>query len=693
MTARLAWRLAFSSDVRQRWRQVSVIAAVFIATAMMLLAAGVVHAAAVSDARILGRSPLWAQTQDDARLRISARGLVMDGRQFPVVWLEPAPGHENDPDIVPPGLTRLPAPGEAVLSPGLAHQGLTARDFGLRPSTAGNGPDGTIGATGLSTSSEGFLYVRPTPGRTLGTGGALLLLRGYTGRGEKADLETFPELPSLQAALVGVTWLLLGPSLILMLGAARAMSRVRDERARTLWRLGVTPARVRSLLAIETMFLALTGALPALLGWFLAGAHLRSLPLTRTTLLPGALHLPWWAPPLVTAAVLGATVLGAVVGRIAGRTLARDSRTIRPWHAVPLATAFLMMIVTQWLPWESPARPYLLFGGLLLTFAALPAGLPVLVARTAGLLGRARHPAIWLAGRRLALRTANLSRPAAAVGVLVFVAGAAFALYARLIEVEPNATADVPLTRFIVNWRDARQGDLTLVRQELSQLHVAPLIGENTAMFTSCDDLTQAITPLALHPCGLDGRLDDQFINQFSRLTGTTPQIGPHPPQAVSGVLLLSGEDLSERDIMQALAGSFPAVNITRIPGTKLTAAAGLPAWTIAGWVIATLILMTALLREIGDRALTALQDDGQLTRLGLTQEEIDRIHRWTLLPPIALAIPIGLVGAIAFALIGYQLGFTVAYLNRISVVALTAGVVATTTLALVFRTHRRMTR
>ena len=90
---KLAARLAYSRDIRQRWRQISVIAAGFVSTLLVLLSAGVVYAAHGSDARIQLRSPLWATSEQDAHLAVSLRATFVGIYQFPVVWLQPAAGH------------------------------------------------------------------------------------------------------------------------------------------------------------------------------------------------------------------------------------------------------------------------------------------------------------------------------------------------------------------------------------------------------------------------------------------------------------------------------------------------------------------------------------------------------------------------------------------------------------------------
>lgn len=690
MAFKLAYLLAYSRDPRQRWRQLSVVCTTAISATLLLLCAGVVHAATVSDARIRARSPVWAPSEADANLLVSLRGLVIGkNEQFPVVWVEPAPGHESDPAIVPPGLRWLPGPGEGVISPGLAVRGFTAKHFGLQPSSAGAGPHGVIGLAGLTTTSEGWIYARPASGRSLGSGGALLPLKGYRGGSSRANLETELQLPTGLAARIGSAWLLLGPALVLLFGGVRSLSQVRDDRAETLFLFGVTPLRIRVLLALETVLLAALGIVPAVVLWLLWLSSVREIPWTDAQMLPSAMAFPAYQVVLVALIILGAAAAGAVVGRIGRDRTQRPPRVVRGWHAVPVIVSISMMVMSRLAPGFSRLSQYLLFGGILLTFVALPLALPVAVVRIGGLLGRSKRPARWVAGRRLSLLAVTLSRPAAAVGLLVFHAGGAFAIYGRMTYVDPSPGVTVPFSRFEVNWRDPRSTDVDYVRAAMSTFVVAPRRADK-AMFHDCLELSGVAKSLSLVPCDSAGALTKEFSREFKHLTYLTPVIEHRLPRVGDDneLLLLGAASATSRQVMSELAGTLPAVNISQIgrptvPGIK-------PNWLVVGWLLASLTLCAVLLREVGDRALGSLNEDARLWRLGMTATEINSIQRWSLLPPVAAAIPIGYVGAISFALFGFYLDVTVNYVGRITIVALAVGGMATISLGLAFHVHHR---
>lgn len=691
---KLAWRLGFSGDPRQRWRQVSVVVVSLVISLAALLAVGLTRAAAESDTRIAARTAGIPAPGAPARVMISLRGLQERGvGQFPVVWLEPVVGHERDPQVVPPGLSRLPGAGEGVLSPGLVSAGLQAGDFGLRTSTAGSGPGGAIGGAGVATQSEGWIYARPAPGRTLGTGGALLASTGYGTGADGYSFETIPQLPSHHTTLIGVLCLLVGPGAYLLFSGARAMSPVRDARSQTLWRLGVSPARIRILLATETTLLALAGAVPGLLLWQLFLSHATRLPLTVAVLKPGALSVGFPTAALVAALVVAVAAFGASLVRIRDRSLDTDARTVRAWHASPLVAGFTLMAASHWLSQASELRVLLVFGGLLLTLATLPLAIPALVSRLGAQLGTSRHPAVWLSGRRLALRSTNLSKPAAMVAALIFLAGAAFALYANLVISQQSPVSAAPYAAYQFDWRDPEPADATVLAHPGRGLVAVPMSqdarGRPILHFSDCRQAATALRISKATGCGAGSRLTPAVTDSLARWAGATATLAPAGPSAAGYAFVFGPHDTPYQRVIHRLGG-LPAANLSDVAGVTRDAnpLAGL---TLAGWSTATLLLALALLREIGDRALSSMQDSQQLLRLGLRRREIKQTYRWTIMTPVIVAIPLGYLGAFLFAILGYELGVTINNLARIGFVASVVTAIALVTLSAVFRLQERI--
>lgn len=234
-----------------------------------------------------------------------------------------------DPRTVPPGLSDVPEPGTAVLSPGLRRDGYSASDFGLAESAVGLGADGAIGSAGVISESEYWVYARPSPGRTLGEGGALLQLAGYGIGGETASFDASPDMPTQSATALGSLILLIIPAFVLLIGGARSNSSVRTERAQTLLKYGVAMVGVRVVLLLEGALLALSGSLIGATVWVLGLLHVTGIPLTATKLHDGALVVAPRTVALVVLLVLGLAGLGAAwLGRDPGnRVRSRALRT------------------------------------------------------------------------------------------------------------------------------------------------------------------------------------------------------------------------------------------------------------------------------------------------------------------------------------------------------------------------------
>lgn len=708
---KLAWRLAFSRDVRQRWRQLSVVIASLVSTFVLLLGIAVWQAARQSDDRIELRSPVVAARPVEAIVAVSPRGIVVSGHsdlgQFPVIWLHPRPGHDFDPAAVPPGLRALPAAGEAVLSAALVQRGLTAEDFGLRTSTAGTGLNGAIGDAGLATSSEGWIYARPPAGRTLGSGGTLLPLRGYLHGGpateNRLSQETFPDLPSGTSALVGMLWLVLGPALYLALGASRSLSELRLQRSATLFRLGIAQGRIRTVLAVETALLAATGTAAGVVTWLLAGQSWRSLPLTGTTLQPSALALAAGTVLVIVVALVSVMALVGMTGDVRGRVTSTRRRQPKGWHALPLAASIVAMTASRFATPMSAASASLLFAGVILCLASLPLAVPFLVQRAGTVLSRRTRPAAWLAGRRLVFDSMTFAKPAAAVAALVLIAGAAFAIYGRITDGGSDSGRSGPVDAGRVgqvNWRDERPGDVDWAVRQLSGMLATPTgtdsSGSSVAVVHSCWEVADTLGTARSSWCSSASDFTVRGVDDFAAMTRFTPRVGPAGTRVgpagtqLDGfnLLLLDDTPIDQREVMRALAPRLPAINTTRVDGTTRFVPVG---WLIAGWLLASMVLCGAVIREVGDRTLFSLSQDRKVLALGLSRREINAVHRWSVLTPVVVAAPVGYGAAVVFAVLGHYLGFTINYLGRITGVAASVWGMALATLLVVLRLDRRI--
>lgn len=690
-----ALRLAFSRDDRHRWRQLSVVAGAFVATFLIAGAFGALGASATAAAKMAARSPVWATDPQSATLNVSLRGLTLEGVQFPVVWLDPAPGHESDPRLVPPGLVRLPGPGEAVLSPGLAADGYTAADFGLAPSDAGTGPHGTIGVDGVATLSEGFLYIRPPAGRTLGQEGALLSTTGYDPAGGGANLEASPDIIPPEQMAVASGLLLALPAAFLVLNVARASSRTRSHRARVLHKLGVGRGRVAALLGLETAALASLGALAAIATWLVVADRAQHVPLSGAVLVPGALHLTWWKLAIASIAVVA---LCAAAGsrpdpdRVRTRRRVGTARARGALSQLLFGGALLMMASSRWVPQESSARQQLLFAGLVGVAVGIPVALPGLCSQLGRAVATSKSPSGWLGGRRLRHDASLVARPAAAVGLVVLFAGSAFALYGRLGVVEPDSGSELDFSRFVVEWRDEQAQDFPAVADALTPLTALPFAADDTGQrvyLGSCPVNPVPFSQMLPTPTCEGGKITDQFAAAFQRATTFEAEPTP-PPNTINGYLVIGPRDVDQLTVMKPLAALVPGLNINQMSSPPVPWSG--VGWIVTGWVTGTAALMLLLIREIGERVHRTARANSTPAGLGLTRRELAQVQRWSLYPPALIAVALGYLGAVVFALYGYSLGVTINYLGRITLVSALTGVLATATAALAGRIEHETT-
>ncbi|WP_162802193.1 hypothetical protein [Ornithinimicrobium murale] len=672
ITLRVASFFALSVDRRQRWRQASLILGGFAAGLAVLAAVGLMHAGKIASDHSAARSPAVAlSSTDDVRLLMSARAITIEGfGQVPVHWLQPVAGHDNDPLSIPPGLTRLPGPGEAVLSPGLLRAGISAGDLGLRTSQAGNRADGSIGDAGLISRSEGFVYARPPTNRSLGEGGALIPLVGYTPSQASVPVELNPDVLLFPAAALGALWMLLIPAGYLLFGCARASSPVRERRANLLWRLGVSTGRIRRLVAVESALLVAAGVTAALVVWLTVGSHATSFPLNSSELLPGAFRPPVWCSLLAGLAVILLAAIVSASARVVPRPTRVSGRRFTSLHLLPLILALIAMAISPLISGDLGLA--VLFGGLLLSLLALPAVIPMLASALAHRMSGRSRPTTWLAGKRLALRAGNVSRPAVVTAALVFMAGSAFALFDGLLTAPGEFIPDGPRSVWSVNWRDSKVDDVAAIRaQAPDEVIVGAVSGEAT---NGLDGIPTSLGSVSFPSCeALRAFMDDAELacDGSGNLFGYQTQVGPAASDTYE-VLVGAPRGTDEMDVVQLFEG-LPAVNPSQLMGpTNLMDPGAL--WVRTGWAAAAGLLVVATVREIGDRTITSLQSQSRMLRAGLTTREARATDLIASLTPIAISIPVGYVCAVLFALRGYGRGLTGFNLSALSVVCLLVG-------------------
>jgi hypothetical protein len=431
---RLGLRLALADGRRSAIAFGLTALAVAIGTAVLLFAVSFMPALEERDSRAAWRQPDRVEDSSQARLSMAVFQDQYAGQTLVRVLLAPVtPGAPFAADApVPPGLSKLPARGEAYVSPALAD--LLARTPADELAPRIGTVVGTIGPEGLRSPQELIAVMGVDPAQ-LGTWANPI-----------AGFRTVPaphNLPPialliLVLAVVGA----LVPVAVFVATATRLAATRREQRLAALRLIGATPAQVARLAVVEALLYTGIGAPAGILVFALTRPLVAQIPLDGGT---------WWpetiAPPLAQALAL--MVLVQVVGALAAlagmRRLSLSplgvQRHVTPprpsaLRLVPSFAGVVTLLVSLNIFRNSSGEvgPLAVVGA---SFAAIIIGIafagPWLTALVGRVLGRiARGPSALLAGRRLADDPRGSFGSIAGVIMAVFVASAffTFAAYA-----------------------------------------------------------------------------------------------------------------------------------------------------------------------------------------------------------------------------------------------------------------------
>ena len=344
---------------------------------------------------------------------------------------------------VPPGIERMPGPGEMFASPAFAKRLET--DPLLRTMFP-HRLTGRISSDGLRGPEELVVWAGYRPTQLVASSGAVrsMSVRGFGSR--QAD-DLIPGYELLQRGYfiyygAGLAILLLVPLALVAGGAARLSSRLRERRLVALRTLGLSPSRTVAVAAVEAAVISAIGALLALGAAPLVRWVLGSGPVFGVDFFPEDVRVGVAA---IAAAVIGVPALVTVVAGVAAGRVMRKPPSTRPSVApVPVRRSAIALLLLgacslALLPWPisrvlSPLQAILLLYAASFAFAAgLAVGLPAVVQRLAARAApRTRGTSTLLAWRRLASDPGPPTRLLAPVCALLFAATAFLPLFGVL---------------------------------------------------------------------------------------------------------------------------------------------------------------------------------------------------------------------------------------------------------------------
>lgn len=382
----------------------------------------------------------WRDTSGAADLGTAATGLIIERtddhwRGLSLTRMDVAGLTAEGP--IPPGLDRLPANGEAYVSPALAQliSSNPPTELGDRfgkvvgiISDAGLvAPDELVAVVGRDASELRSLGARPD-------GARVVTLLDETGA---IPMPSSPLVAVLVViALIGA----LAPVVVFTAMASRLSAVRRGRRLAAMRLIGATPRQAQGLAAIESLVAAVPGTMVGILLFFLVRPLVAQLPLLGASWFPQSI-----APPAGSAVVLllAVPVVGALAAVAALRRLSVSPLGVqRRQRPAPLRLRRLLPLGASMVAFGLAVAAYA--GGARGSYVPALVGIPflgiVLAIAYAGpwltagigaaLVRVARGPAALLAGRRLLDEPASSFGAVAGVVLAVFVGSSFFGIAA-----------------------------------------------------------------------------------------------------------------------------------------------------------------------------------------------------------------------------------------------------------------------
>ncbi len=332
---------------------------------------------------------------------------------------------------IPPGIPRLPGPGEYYASPALTRLIASEPADELRDRFPGR-QIGIVGAAALPSPNSLIIVIGHTARQLSQAPGAVEVRSIQDTSSNCYSCQSGAGVGSgavLQWILVGGAVALLLPVLILIATASRLSAARREERFAAMRLVGAMPRQISTISAVEAMVAAVVGVVVGFALFFLFQPLLLHVPFTGALLAPGDLSLHWVDVMLV---VIGVPIAAVVSARLALRRVQISPLGVsrrasfpppRIVRIIPLLAGIAVLAY-----FDAVGKPgsnggqllELLAGFVLLIVGLVLAGPWFTTAGSRLMANRASRPATLIAGRRL------LDNPRAAFR---FVSGLVLALF------------------------------------------------------------------------------------------------------------------------------------------------------------------------------------------------------------------------------------------------------------------------
>jgi len=356
---------------------------------------------------------------------------------------------------IPPGMSRLPGPGQYFASPELVSLLRSQPADELRDRYPGR-LVGTIGSAGLPSPNSLIIVIGHSVGQLSKQPAAIEIGAIHRGLANCYGCQSVVGSgPVLEFILVGGAVALVLPILILIATASRLSAARREERFASMRLVGATPRQISTISAVEAVIAALAGVVLGFGLFFAVRPLLYHVPFTGAPMAKGDLSL--YAVDILVA-VFGVPIAAVVSARLALRRVqisplgvTRRVRTRPPGIAriVPLLAgiAFLAYFDAAGKPGAIGSQLLeLLVGFVLLLVGLVLAGPWLTTAGSRIMAKKASRPATLIAGRHLLDNPKAAFRFVSGLVIALFVASAAIGALSSVTQVTGGGSANASLS-------------------------------------------------------------------------------------------------------------------------------------------------------------------------------------------------------------------------------------------------------
>jgi FtsX-like permease family protein len=335
---------------------------------------------------------------------------------------------------IPPGMSRVPGPGQYFASPEMVSLLRSQPADELRDRYPGR-LVGTIGGAGLPSPNSLIIVIGHRVGPLSKQPAAIEIGAIHRSLANCYGCQSVAGSgPVLEFILVGAAVALVLPILILIATASRLSAARREERFASMRLVGATPGQISTISAVEAIIAALAGVVLGFGLFFAVRPLLYHVPFTGAPMAPGDLSLH---AVDILIAVVGVPIAAVVSARLALRRVqisplgvTRRVKTSPPRmvRIIPLLAgiAFLAYFDAAGKPGAIGSQLLeLLVGFVLLIVGLVLAGPWLTTAGSRIMAKRASRPATLIAGRRLLDNPKAAFRFVSGLVIALFVASAA----------------------------------------------------------------------------------------------------------------------------------------------------------------------------------------------------------------------------------------------------------------------------